>query len=319
MTYIGFHASHEQYSPSELLRHVRHAESAGFDRAMCADHFAPWLMEQGHSGFAWSWLGAALQSTAMPFGIVNAPGCRYHPDVIAQAAATLAEMFPGRFWMAVGSGEALNEHITGQPWPAKSERNARLRECADIMRALWGGETVTHNGRVHVREARLYSRPAVAPRLLGAAVSEETATWLGSWADGLITTGRPRERMRRIIEAFHEGGGEGKPIVVQHPLSWAASEREAQRIAHEQWRFCALEGETLWGLRTPEAFAAATRGVTPADVARLIRVSADLEQHAEWIHEYQAVGVAELYCFHVGKNQSEFLDAFATRVLPLLR
>ena len=144
MTRFGYHASHEQYPPSELLRYVVAAEEVGFTGVMCADHYEPWLEENGHSGFAWSWLGAALQATKrMTFGCVNAPGDRYHPAIIAQAAATLVEMYPGRFWIAVGSGEALNEHVTGNRWPPKPQRNARLLECVEIMRALWQGETVT--------------------------------------------------------------------------------------------------------------------------------------------------------------------------------
>src|SRR5688572_7547404 len=264
MTLFGYHASHEQYPPSEMLGHVRAADAAGFEGVMCADHFHPWLEENGHSGFAWSWLGAALQATSMPFGVVNAPGDRYHPAIIAQAAATLAEMFPGRFWMAAGSGEALNEHITGNRWPPKPERNARLRECVDVIRALWNGETVTHYGRVTVEDARLYSRPMEPPRLLGAAVSEQTAEWVGQWADGLITTGRPRDRMQRMIDAFHRGGGDGKPIVVQHGLSWAASEEEARRNAHEQWRWSTLGGDVLWTLRMPAEFQAAAQFITPS-------------------------------------------------------
>src|SRR3712207_1221955 len=153
MVRVGFHASHEQFAPSELLRLVRAAERAGFDCAMSSDHFRPWGAAQGQSGFAWSWLGAALEATRLPFGVVTAPGWRYHPAVLAQAGATLAEMYPGRFWMALGSGEAINEAITGLPWPEKAERNARLEECAAVMRALLAGETVTHRGRVTVVEA----------------------------------------------------------------------------------------------------------------------------------------------------------------------
>jgi coenzyme F420-dependent glucose-6-phosphate dehydrogenase len=318
MTLFGYHASHEQYPPSELLGHVRAAEAAGFNGVMCADHFHPWLEENGHSGFAWSWLGAALQATSFPFGVVNAPGDRYHPAIIAQAAATLAEMFPGRFWMAAGSGEALNEHITGNRWPPKTERNERLRECVDIMRALWRGERVTHSGRVTVEDAYLYSRPKVPPRLVGAAVSEATAEWIGGWADGLITTGRPREGMERMIEAFHRGGGEGKPVIVQHGLSWAPSEAEARRNAHEQWRFSALGGDVLWTLRMPSEFAAAANFVTPQDMERALRISSDPARHVAWINEYVKAGVNEVYCFNVGKNQREFIDVFGERVLPAL-
>ena len=150
---IGFHASHEQFGPDRLLRLVQSAEAAGFDAAMCSDHWAPWSEVQGESGFAWSWLGAAMATTALPFGVVNAPGQRYHPAIIAQAAATLNVMFPDRFWIAVGSGQLLNEHITGEAWPIKDDRNARLRESADVMRRLWAGEAVTHTGHVTVSEA----------------------------------------------------------------------------------------------------------------------------------------------------------------------
>ena len=136
---IGFHANHEQVRPDRLLRLVQAAEAAGFDAAMCSDHWAPWSERQGESGFALSWLGAALATTSMPFGVVNAPGQRYHPAIVAQAAATLATMFPDRFWIAIGSGQLLNEHITGERWPTKDERNARLREAADVMRRLWAG------------------------------------------------------------------------------------------------------------------------------------------------------------------------------------
>src|SRR5919112_2448835 len=131
VTVYVYHCSHEQHAPSALLSYVRAAEAAGFAAAMCSDHFHPWTDAQGQSGFAWSWLGAALQATSLSLGTVNAPGARYHPAIIAQAAATLAEMFPGRFWFAIGSGEALNEAITGDAWPVKAERNARLQECAE--------------------------------------------------------------------------------------------------------------------------------------------------------------------------------------------
>lgn len=321
MTRFGYHASHEQHPPSELLRHVVAAEQAGFTGTMCADHLHPWIPENGHSGFAWSWLGAALQATrAMPFGCVNAPGDRYHPAIIAQAAATLAEMYPGRFWFAVGSGEALNEHVTGTRWPPKAMRNERLRECVDVMRALWAGETVTHHGaHVTVEEARLWSRPATPPRLVGAAVSEPTARWLGGWADALIVTGRPKEAMRRIVDAFREGGGEGKPVLVQHALSWAPDEATARRQAREQWRWSVLGGDVLWTLRTPEEFAMASQHVTEVDVAKALRVSSDLGRHVAWIEEYVELGVDEVYLFNVGKNQGEYIDAFGSTVLPKLK
>lgn len=317
MTTFGYHASHEQYAPSTLLSLVQHAGQAGFQGVLASDHLHPWLEENGHSGHVWSWLGAALHSTSMAFGVVTAPGDRYHPAITAQAGATLAEMFPGRFWMALGSGEALNEHVTGRGWPEKSVRNARLRESADVIRALWRGETVTHRGHIDVIDARLYSLPETPPRLVAAAVSEETAEWAGGWADGLITTGRPREEMVKMVRAFRRGGGEG-PVLAQHGLSWAPREEDARTAAHEQWRFSALGPPRLWDLRTPADFARETRQVTVDDVARGIRISTDLAQHAEWLADYEAAGVDEVFCFNVGKNQREFIDAFAKDVLPHL-
>ena len=142
---------------------MRLAEQAGFAAAMSSDHFSPWSERQGESGFAWSFLGAALEATSLPFGVVNAPGQRYHPAIVAQAAASLCQMYPGRLWVALGTGEASNEHITGERWPSKAERNARLRECVDVIRALFAGEVVDHHGRVVVDRARLWTLPPEPP------------------------------------------------------------------------------------------------------------------------------------------------------------
>jgi coenzyme F420-dependent glucose-6-phosphate dehydrogenase len=319
VTTFGYHASHEQYAPSALLEYVRLATESGFDGVLSSDHFHPWLEENGHGGFGWSWLGAAMQCTTARFGTVCAPGDRYHPAIIAQAAATLAEMFPDRFWLAVGTGEALNEHITGAEWPPKSDRQARLLECVDVMRALWRGETVSHRGRIIVELARLYTLPRRPPALFGAAVSDATAEWCGAWADGLITTGRPPEEMARMIEAFHRGGGGGKPVFVQHVLSWNPSAEAAHAAARDQWRFATLDAEQLWNLRTPADFADATRSATAENVASKIRVSSDLGKHAEWLNAYADVGVEAVFCLNVGKNQREFIEAFSREVLPVLK
>ncbi len=319
MTSYGFHASHEQHGPDRLLSHVRAAESAGFAGAMCSDHFHPWIPEEGESGFAWSWLGAALQATNLSFGTVNAPGWRYHPAIIAQAAATLAVMFPGRFWLAIGSGEALNEGITGLPWPRKSERTARLAECADVMRRLWRGETVTHHGRIVVEDAKLYTRPREAPLLLAAALSPETAARVATWADGLATTGGDVESVREIIESFRANGGAGKPVFLQHVLSWAPTEEAAMAQAHQQWRQSVLGGTVLGELRTPEQFSAATQRVTRDDVAAHVHESSDLARHAAWLAEYEPLNVDAVYLMNAGKNQEEYIEAFGRSVLPQLR
>lgn len=231
MTLIGYHASHEQFAPSELLKLVRFAEEAGFQCAKCSDHFHPWSERQGQSGFAWSWLGSALEATAFGFGNIATPRYRYHPAVLAQAAATLGEMYPGRFWLALGSGEAINEAITALPWPEKADRNVRLRECFAVIKALFGGETVTHRGRVKVIEAKLYSRPARPIPLYAAAVSVETAKFVAPWADGLLTVSGKLEDVRRVVDAFRENGGAGKPVIQQAALSWAQTDAEAIALA----------------------------------------------------------------------------------------
>jgi probable non-F420 flavinoid oxidoreductase len=317
---IGYHASHEQHSPRRLLENVRAAEDAGFDGAMCSDHFHPWLTTQGHSGYTWSWLGAALEGTGLSFGTVTAPGWRYHPAIVAQAAATLESMYPERLWLALGSGEALNESITGEPWPAsRAERNARLAESADVIRRLWNGETVSHRGRIVVEEAKLYTRPDIAPLLFGAALGEDTAAFVGGWADGLITVGGPRESIAPVIDAFRSGGGAGKPVYVQHVLSWAPSMADATRQAREQWAFSALGGDVLPMLRTPAEFEAAARSVTADELAARIRISPDPARHAAWIAEYEALGVEAVMLHDVGLNQAAFIDTFAANVLPALR
>jgi probable non-F420 flavinoid oxidoreductase len=318
MPRIGIHASHEQIPPSRLLGAVQAAEAAGFDAAMCSDHFSPWSERQGESGFAWSWLGAALQATRLSLGCVNAPGQRYHPAIIAQAAATLAEMYPGRFWVALGTGEASNEHITGAPWPDKATRNARLRECVDVMRALLAGEIVDHDGLVTVDRARLWTLPAQPPKLIGAAVSVATARWAGEWADGLVTINQPREQLERVVAAFREGGGEGKPVFLQVHLSWAPDERQALDIAYDQWRTNLFSPPLPWDLQTIEQFDEAARFVRPEDVRGAVLVSADLEQHAERLQELAALGFDAIYLHHVGQELEPFIDAFGERVLPAL-
>jgi probable non-F420 flavinoid oxidoreductase len=315
---IGLHCSHEQIPPSRLLAHLRDAEAAGFRAAMSSDHFSPWSERQGESGFAWSFLGAALEATQLPFGVVNAPGQRYHPAIVAQAAATLCELFPKRLWMALGTGEASNEHITGEPWPRKAERNARLRECVDVMRALFAGEVVDHDGLVRVDRARLWTLPAEPPSLIGAAVSPETARWCGDWADGLVTINQPREKLEQVIEAFREGGGGDRPIHLQVHLSWAADEDTALRIAHDQWRTNVFPPPLCWDLATVEQFDVAAQHVRPEDMRKAVLVSADLAQHAAWLAELAELGFEEIHLHHVGQDLGPFIDAFGEQVLPEL-
>lgn len=318
MTTIGYHASHEQFAPGRLRDLVVRAEQAGFTAAKTSDHFQPWSEKQGQSGFAWSWLGAAMQATALPFGAISAPGYRYHPAVLAQAAATCAEMFPNRLWLALGSGEAINEAITGLPWPEKAERNARLGECAAVIRALLDGETVTHRGRVTVIEARLYSRPAAPIPLIGAATSAATARFVGTWADGLLTTtGGDIATTRDVVAAFRETAGDDKPIYFQHALSWAETEDAAMAQAIEQWGPVAAGGEVNWDLRRPADFDRFGQLVRAEDIAGSVKVSADISRHLDWIAELVDAGADHVYLHNVGRNQEAFIDRFGARMAEL--
>ena len=317
MTVFGFHASHEQVHPDALLEAAQLAEQVGFTGGMSSDHFSPWSERQGHSGFAWAWLGAALQGTGLPFGVVNAPGQRYHPAIIAQAAATLTAMFPGRLWVALGTGEASNEHITGDAWPRKEVRNARLRECVDVMRALFAGEEVSHQGLVTVDRAKLWTRPDVPPPLIGAAVSATTAAWAAEWADGLATVLQPVETLREEVGAYRDAGGRG-PLVLQVHLSYAADDATALAIAHDQWRNNIFAPPLPWDLDHVVLFDEAGKHVPPEAVDGPVLVSSDPARHAAWLQELVELGFDEVYLHHVGQEQREFLEVFGEKVLPQL-
>ena len=250
--------------------------------------------------------------------MVNAPGQRYHPAIVAQAIGTLGAMFPGRFWAALGTGEASNEHITGERWPRKELRKRRLRECVDIIRALLAGEEVSHDGLVTVDRARLWSRPDVPPKLVGAAVSVETARWCAEWADGLITVNGPVDRLREVVGAYRDAGGRGETALQVH-LSWAESDDEAMAIAHDQWRSNTFSPPVSWDLETAELFDVVSADVSPEKVAEVVNVSSDLGRHAALINEYADLGFEEIYLHHVGREQAAFIDTFGAKVLPQLR
>jgi probable non-F420 flavinoid oxidoreductase len=318
MTRFGFHASHEQISPRRLLADVQHAEKAGFDMAMCSDHFSPWSEKQGHSGYTWAWLGAALATTSLRLGCVSAPGQRYHPAVHAQKIATLGQMFPGRFWVALGSGEASNEHITGDRWPRKEIRTQRLEECVDVIRRLLHGEEVSHDGLVRVDRARVWERADPVPPLIGPAVSVESAARVASWAEGLVTVNQPVETLRQIVDAYRGAGGKG-PLALQVHLSWADTDEEALHLAHEQWGGNVFGPPLSWDIETAGAFDVLWRHVQPEEVRGSVNVSPDLGQHRDWLAEYAELGFDEIYLHHVGQEQAAFIDTFGSTVLPELR
>jgi len=317
MVFVGFHASHEQIPPSALLAAVEAAEGVGFDGAMCSDHLAPWNPRQGESGFAFSWLGAALARTQFSLGMVNAPGQRYHPVIVAQALATLEEMFPGRFWAALGSGEAMNEHVTADPWPAKPVRTARLAESVEVIRRLFAGEEVTHDGLVKVHRARLWTRPAAPPPLLATAVSAETAGWAATWADGLATVAQAPQALERVVDAYRSGGGRG-PCVLQVHVSLADTDAAAYAIAKDQWRNGLVSPPLAWDLEQPEDFDAAVGEVDEAQLRQAVLVDSDPAALADRIAALARIGFDRVYLHHVGREQDDFLDAAARGILPRL-
>lgn len=319
MQTIAYHASHEQFSPSDLLQWAKLAEQSGFTAIHCSDHFHPWSAMQQHCGYSFAWLGAAMQAIALPFGLVCAPGQRYHPAVVAQAIATLASMFPERLWVALGSGENINEHITGAVWPAKKCRNDRLAECVAVIRELLKGKEVSHEGKIRVEKAKLNTLPNQDVSLLGAAVSAETAAWVASWADGLITISRPYEELKEVVTAFRENGGEGKPMFLKVQLSYAASNELALVNAYEQWRNNLLSPTQLSDVATVEEFDALGASITMEDVLKKIRVSSNWQDHLEWLNQDLSLGFEHLNLHNVNIYQEEFISDFGKFVIPELR
>lgn len=319
MSLIGYHASHEQCAPSELLKFAVFAEQSGFQAINCSDHFHPWSERQGQSGYSFAWLGAAMQATKIPFGVVCSPGQRNNVAIVAQAAATLSEMFPDRFWISLGSGEALNENITGDRWVSKAERNERLFQCAEIIRKLFRGKCVTHRGRVTIQDAKLYTLPKTFPLLMGAAVSKETAGWMGSWADGLITVSRPIDELKKVVDAFRNSGGEGKPMCLKVQLSYDQSYEKALEGAWDQWRTNILPHEILDDLWQVKQFDAAAKYVRRDDIVKNVNVSSDPKVHIEWIKSYAALGFEKIILHNVNREQEQFIRDFGNNVLPQLK
>jgi coenzyme F420-dependent glucose-6-phosphate dehydrogenase len=311
MALICYHASHEQFAPSDLIKYAVLAEEAGFDGIHSSDHFHPWSKRQGHSGFSFCWIAAAMQATRLPFSMVCAPGQRYHPAIVAQAIATLDEMFPGRIDIELGSGEALNEHITGDEWPAKEIRNSRLQACAQIIRSLLNGEEVSYEGYVRVKEAKLYTLPKRKPRLLCAAISKDTAAWAGSWADGLLTSveQEPGKTMDKIA-AFQKNAGAGKAVFLQYAFSYARNHKQAEEGAFDQWRSNILPREKLADLRKVNEFDAAGESVTLQEVVKAIPVFTSIGDLMEKVREMETTGAERIILHNINRPHIEFMEDY---------
>ena len=323
---LGYAAMFEQFTPSDLLRWSRAAEDAGFTAVMASDHFHPWTPQQGQAGYVWAWMGALGATTRLRFGPgVTAPGSRYHPAILAQASATLAQMFPGRFYLGVGAGEALNEHVTGDYWPEAPVRLERLGEAVEVIQRLFSGKVVKYQGsHFRLESARLYTLPQEPPPIYIATSGPINAERTGRTVDGIITVGAPDEKIRNLLQRFEKGAREaGKDPakmarIIQLHVSWAASREAAVEQAVREWpnggmRFA--KGD----IRNPEDFAAMAELVRPEHMQGRVFCSADLGEHTAHIQHFIDLGFDEVYVHNVGRNQEEFIAAYGRSVAPALR
>jgi G6PDH family F420-dependent oxidoreductase len=315
MSEIGYALSSEEHPPTELVHYAQRAEEAGFTFALISDHFHPWIDRQGHSPFVWSVIGGIAHNThLLRLGTgVTCPTIRIHPAIIAQAAATAAAMMPGRFFLGVGTGEYLNEHILGDPWPPPHLRLAMLREAIEILRLLWQGGSHSYEGAHYiVQHARLYTLPETPPPIMVAASKEEALALAGRIGDGLISL-EPEKKMR---EQFAANGGSGKPAYGQLTVCWAASEKEARRIAYKWWPTAGLPGELNSELELPHHFEQVAKLVTEEQVAQVIICSPDPQQHINRIQAYIDAGYDSVYVHQVGPDQEGFFRFYEREILP---
>jgi G6PDH family F420-dependent oxidoreductase len=311
---LGVGVSSEELSSREIVRAVALAEEVGFRNAWVSDHFHPWIGAQGESPFVWSTLGAVSAATErIRIGTgVTCPILRIHPAIIAQAAATTQQLFEGRFWLGVGTGEALNEHILGVKWPEASVRLEMLEEAVSIIRRLWSGESVSHYGTYfQVENARIYSLPAEAPPIYVSAFGDGAAHVAARIGDGLVCT-MPGDD---IIRAFRSGGGTG-PTLAQVKVAWAESVEKAEDLAFERWPTSGLKGELSQELPTPKHFEQATSVLHKDDVVQSFACGPDPQRHIEAIREYVDAGYDEIYVTQVGPDQEGFLRFYEREILP---
>lgn len=259
-----------------------------------------------------------MATTSLQFGVVNCPVYRYHPAIIAQAAATLDEMFPGRFFMCAGSGQALNESITGERWPAKEERNQRLHEAVQMIRALWTGDEVTQHGLVNVEQAKLYTPPRTKIPIIAAALTEETAAWAATWADGLITVAGDPEQMKKMLAVWKQNGGSDR-ILLKVQVSYANDLQKALQGAFDQWRTNVFGSQAQADLRSPAQYDELAKTVRPEDMEKHVIVSNDPKEYVERLKAYIDLGAHELSIHNVNRDQEQFIDFFGREVLPELK
>jgi G6PDH family F420-dependent oxidoreductase len=327
VTKIGYAAMLEQFHPTDLLDWCSEAEAAGFSAGfMVSEHFQPWTPQQGNAAFAWTFMGALGQRTTLPIGLaVTAPGFRFHPAVIAHAAATMGAMYPGRFWLGLGAGEALNEHVIGGKWPEIGVRSHMLFEAIEVINKLFTGEVVRHAGESFTLEsAKLYTRPETPVPIYVATAGPINAKRTGRHADGMITVGAADEKIQMLWGRFAEGALQSgrdphtMPKLLQIHVSWAETQAVAESNAIREWPNGGMPFPKQ-DVRHPEDFANMAMLVRPEHFTNRVLISADLDEHAAHVQKFVDMGFDEVHVHNVGRNQAEFIAAFGEKVLPQLR
>lgn len=312
---FGYKLSSEEFPANQLVRLARAAEERGFSFALISDHYHPWTDREGQSPFVWSVLGGiARETSALVVGTgVTCPTVRIHPAIVAQAAATVATMMPGRFFLGVGTGENLNEHILGPAWPETEVRQEKLAEAIEVIRLLWQGGLQSHHGRHFVVEnARLYSLPPEPPPLMVAAGGPRSAELAGRLGDGLVGVQPDAE----LLAAFRRAGGAGKPCYGEIGVCFGADEQSAARTAREIWPISALPGALQRELPLPSHFEQAAKLVTAETIAAEVPCGPDPEAHIRALRRYVDAGYDHICVHQIGPEQERFMDFYAREVLP---
>jgi coenzyme F420-dependent glucose-6-phosphate dehydrogenase len=324
---IGYAAMLEQFHPTEVLSLAAAAEAAGFSGVMAADRFQPWVPRQGEASFVWNVLGALGQTTTGDLGTgMTVPTFRWHPAMVAQASATLAAMYPGRHWLGVGSGEAIDEHIVGGYWPETAERINRMFEAVEVIKKLFtasiAGRDAKHSGTYfRLESTRLWTMPQTPPEILVATAGPVAAKRAGRTVDGLIIDGAPYDKIAGLFERFDEGAHEigrtaGTKVLRLH-LSWAPTVEAAMTNALTEWPNGGMRFPRS-DIRSPFEFEQLARLVRPEDFEGRMLVSEDLDRHRAHIQRYLDLGFDRIYLHNVGLNQRDWIDAFGRDVLPKL-
>ncbi|GAB1692279.1 TIGR03557 family F420-dependent LLM class oxidoreductase [Krasilnikovia sp. M28-CT-15] len=309
---IGYFLSCEEYTPAQLIEQARLAQDAGFHGLWISDHYHPWNDAQGQSPFVWSIIGALSQVVTIPVTTaVTCPIMRIHPVVTAQAAATSAVLHDGRFVLGVGTGEALNEHVTGERWPFADERLEMLEEAVDVMRQLWRGDFVTHHGRHYTAEqARIYTLPSAPPKVYVSAFGPKAVEVAARIGDGYISTSPDAELLKR----FKQLSGD-KPAQGAFKGCYAESEDEGVQMAHRLWGTSGLPGELAQVLPSPRHFEQAATLVTPEMTRSALPCGPDPGKHAAQLKTYADAGFDEVYVANIGPHYAELIDLYRREFL----